>query len=129
MRTNAKSLIKSVLRNCSYSERMDTKPKTPLMGGLPRQRLSIGLLAFKGTNYFGPLTIKLSKQTRKTCATSKRYGAVFTCLTTWAVHLELILKFILGLRRFVSRRVYPVKLISENGTNFTGGERELHEAI
>ena len=65
---------------------MDTRPKTPLMGELQRQRLSTGLPAFTGVNYFGPLTIKLSKQTRKTCTTAKRYGAVFTCLTTWEVH-------------------------------------------
>ena len=84
--TNAKSVIKSVLRNCSYSKRMDTRPKTPLMGELQRQRLSTGLPAFTGVNCFGPLTIKLSKQTRKTCTTAKRYGAVFTCLTTWEVH-------------------------------------------
>ena len=47
---------------------MNTKPKPPLMGELPRQRLSIGLPAFTNTgiDYFVPLTIKLNKQTRKT---------------------------------------------------------------
>ena len=77
---NAKSLIRAVLRNCSYSKRMNTKSKPPLMGELPKT----------GIDYFGPLTIKLNKQTRKTCATAKRYGAVFTCLTTQTVYLELI---------------------------------------
>ena len=88
---------------------MNTKPKPPLMGELSRQRLSIGLPAFTNTgiDYFIPLTIKLNKQTRKTCTIAKRYGAVFTCLTTWAVHLELIGNlstdnFTVGLRRFIS---------------------------
>ena len=81
------------------------------MEELPRQRLSIGLPVFTNTGieYFGPLTIKRSKQKRKAFSTAKRYGAVFTCLTTRAVHLEPIGNlstdsFILGLRRFISRR-------------------------
>ena len=134
--TNAKSLIRSVLHNCSYCKRVNTKPKPPLMGELARQRLSIGLPAFANTgiDFFGPFTIKLSKQTRKTCATAKRYGAVFTCLTTRAVYLELIgnlstNNFILGLRRFILRRGYLLEIFSNNGTNFIGGERELREAI
>ena len=115
---------------------MNTKLTPPLMGKLPRQRLSIGLPAFTNTgiDYFEPLMIKLNKQTRKTCATAKRYGAVFTCLTTWAVHLELIRNlstdnFILELRRFISQRGYPLEIFSDNGTNFIGGERELRDAI
>ena len=59
-----------------------------------------------GIDYFGLLTIKLNKQTRKTCATAKRYEAVFICLTTRAVHLELIGNlstdnFTFGHRRFI----------------------------
>ena len=84
------------------------------------------------------MTIKLNKQTRKTCATAKRYGAVFACLTTWAVHLELIGNFTLnfttdnftlGLRRYISGRGYPLEIFSDNETNFIGGVRELHETI
>ena len=37
--------------------------------------------------------------------------------------------FILGIRRFISRRGYPVEFISDSGTNFAGGERELRETI
>ena len=44
------------------------------------------------------------------------------------VHLELIgysskNNIILGLRRFISRRVYPVEIMRENGTKFIGGAR------
>ena len=64
--TNAKSLIRSVLCNCSYCKRMNTKAKPPLMGELTEQRLSIGLPAFTNTgiDYFRPLTRKLYKQAR-----------------------------------------------------------------
>ena len=80
------------------------------------------------------MKVKLSKQTRKTCATAKRYGTVFTCLTTGAVHLKIIGNlstdnFVLGLRRFILQKGYPVEIISNNGTNFIGGERELQQAI
>ena len=115
---------------------MNMKPKPPLMGKLPWQRLSIRLppLTNTGIDYFRPLMIKLNKQTRKTFATAKRYGVVFTCLTTRAVHLKLIRNlskdnFILRLRRFISRRGYPLEIFSDNGTNVIGGERELRGAI
>ena len=50
------------------------------------------------------------------------------------VHLELIgnspkYNLILELRRFISRRVYPVEIMSDNGINFIGGARELRKAI
>ena len=78
--------------------------------------------------------INLSKQTRKTCETAKCCRAVFTCLTTRPVHLELIGNFstdnfILGLRRFILQRGYPLEILSDNGTNLIGGERELRKAI
>ena len=111
---------------------MNMRPKPPLMGELPRQRLFIGLPAFTNTgiHYFGPLTIKLSKQTRKTCVNEKRCAAVFTRLT---VHLKpiayLSTDVIFGLRRFILRRGYPVEMISDNGTNFISGQSELQEEI
>ena len=134
--TNAKSLIRSTLRNCMYCKRINSSPKAPIMGNLPTQRLAIGLPPFTNTgiDYFGPVIIKLNKRTRATAATAKRYGAIFTCLTTRAVHIELAGdlttdNFILALRRFISRRGYPSEINSDNGKNFEGGERELREAI
>ena len=64
----------------------------------------------------------------------KRYGVLFTCLASRAVHLESTNtmdtdSFINSLRRFISRRG-PVKEIRcDNGSNFVGAERELREAI
>ena len=64
----------------------------------------------------------------------KRYGVLFTCLASRAVHLESTNtmdadSFINSLRRFISRRG-PVKEIRcDNGSNIVGAERELREAI
>ena len=60
-----------------------------------------------GVDYFGPITIKVGRTTRK------RYGVLFTCLSCRAVHLEVAQSldtssFIDALRRFMARRG-PVK--------------------
>ena len=136
--SNSKYLIRSVLRKCRFCKRMNTKPKPPLMGELPRQRLYIGLPAFTNTgiDYFWRLTLMLNKLSKqgKPVQLQKRYEAVLTCLISQAVHLELIGNlstdhFILELWRYISRRVYAVEIFSDNGTNFIGRERELCQAI
>ena len=52
--SNSKYFIRSIFRNCRFCKSMNTKPKSPLMGELPRQRLYIGLPAFTNTgiDYF-----------------------------------------------------------------------------
>ena len=58
----------------------------------------------------------------------------FTCLTTHAVHLELASDlstdiFILALRRFIACRGKPKEILSDNGTNLIGADRDLRQAI
>ena len=55
-------------------------------------------------------------------------------LTMRAVHIEVAHtleedSFICAYQRFVSRRGKPRAMYSDNGTNFTGAERELREAF
>ncbi|KAJ8012710.1 hypothetical protein DPEC_G00045710 [Dallia pectoralis] len=55
-------------------------------------------------------------------------------MTTRAVHLDLLFSintnsFLMALRPFVARRGKPFELLSDRGTNFKGGERELREAF
>ena len=62
----------------------------------------------------------------------KRWGVIFICLTTRAAHIELAKDlsadaFIICLRNFVNRRGTPVRLRSDNGTNFIGEQKELVE--
>ena len=99
------------------------------MRDLPSERLSPFLPSFyfTGVDYFGPLTIKLNKRTRSTARAAKRYGALFTCMTTRAVRLELAGvmstdSFILVLRRFKARRGRPKSIRSDNGSSFIGAE-------
>jgi hypothetical protein len=81
-----------------------------------------------GMDYFGPIEIKLGRNVMK------RYGVIFTCLASRAVHIEVAHSLdtdacINAIRRFNARRD-PVKLIwSDNGTNFVGSAKELRQEI
>ena len=65
---------------------------------------------------------------------TKHYGVVFTCPNTRAVHLELAvdcstMEFLQVLRKFFLIRGQPAVVMSDNGTQFVGAERELREMV
>lgn len=81
-----------------------------------------------GVDYFGPVVIKRGR------SLVKRYGIIFTCIASRAVHLEVAFTLdtdscIHALRRFICRRGHVSSLSSDNGTNFIRAERELREAL
>ena len=83
---------------------------------------------FVGVDYFGPLEVKQRR------SRVKRYGCLFTCLTTRAVHIEIAHSLdtdsmINALRRFISVHGYPEQIRSDQGSNFTKADKELKEAI
>ena len=61
-------------------------------------------------------------------------GVIFTCLNTRAVHCEVAteastMELLQVLRRFFAQRGYPKMLLSDNGKQMVGAERELREMI
>ena len=63
----------------------------------------------------------------------KRYGALFTCLSSKAVHVECTCSldtdsFIQALRCFVAQRGNITVLRSDNGFNFVAVQKELEKA-
>ena len=63
----------------------------------------------------------------------KRYGALFTCMASRTIHIEVTFNldtesFILALRRLVARRENLRLIYSDNGSNLIGAERELKKA-
>ena len=64
----------------------------------------------------------------------KRYGVIFTCLTSHAEPLEIASSLdtdscINAIRRFICRRGQVVEMRSDNGTNYVGSEREFRETV
>lgn len=121
--------VRRFQRDCPECQRWRAQPTIPKMSDLPVARLQLYKPAFYscGMDCFGPLLVKIGRRTEK------RWGILFKCLTTRAVHLDLLPSlstdsFLMALRRFVARRGTPAELWSDRGTNFRGGERELREA-
>ena len=101
------------------------------MANLPVSRLSIEGPPFQNcaVDYFGPMSIKYGRRAR-----AKAYGAIFTCLTTRAVHIEMATdistdKFLLAFQRLISLYGQPHCINSDNGRNFIGASREISELI
>ena len=78
--------VKRIGRQCDICRRERVKMSHQQMADLPKERLATHKHPFCHTavDYFGPLEIGLSRN-----RTDKRYVALFTCLTTRAVYLDL----------------------------------------
>ena len=77
---------------------------------------------------FALFTVKDGRKERK------RYGALFTCLSSRAFHIEVTHSmttdsFIMCLRSFIGRRGYVQMIRTDNGTNFVGASAELIESF
>lgn len=101
----------------------------PKMADLPAERSATAPpFTNTGVDIFGPFTVKNGRKVQK------RYGALFTCLASRAIHLEMCAtletdSFIQALRRFIARRGPISQLRCDNGTNFRGAEKELRNAL
>ena len=77
---------------------------------------------------FGPFLVKDGRKIQK------RYEAMFTCLSSRTVHIEMTNSlttdsFIQALRRLISRRGNVRMIRSDNGTHFIGASIELRKAF
>ena len=97
---------------------------------LPKERVTPNHppFYFTGVDYFGPFYVKQGR------SSVKYYGCLFTYLTMRAVHIKhasdlSTSAFINALQRFFGRRGKPRKIISDNGTNFVGADKELRKAM
>lgn len=120
-----RQLVRAAKKNCQLCKNRSAVPKPPLMGQLPADRLTPYVRAFTytGIDYLGPYNVVVGRRCEK------RWVALFTCMTTRAIHLELAKDLstdaaILCIRNFINRRGVPVRIRSDRGTNFIGASKE-----
>ena len=95
------------------------------MANLPVDRISPAPpFSYVGHDVFGPWQI-CAQRTRGGLAHSKHWAVLFACMSTRAVHTEVIesmdtSSFINALRRFLAIRGPVIQLGSDGGTNFVG---------
>ncbi|XP_071944925.1 uncharacterized protein [Antedon mediterranea] len=128
--TRALKLTKSIFSRCVTCRRYNGRLETQKMSELPKQRLMSGEKPFtrSGVDYFGPIEIKRGR------TVLKRYGVVFTCFNTRAIHLEMADSLdtdscINAVRRFIARRGAVRYMLSDNGTNLVGADKELRKGM
>ncbi|GFU58838.1 uncharacterized protein TNCV_4840171 [Trichonephila clavipes] len=103
------------------------------MGNLPANRLSAGRAFLNvGIDFGGPFITKPNVSRSK--VKLKSYLALFICMATKAVHLEVVSDlsadaFLAAFRRFISRRGKPTNMFSDNATNFKGASSYLKEQL
>ncbi|VDL81853.1 unnamed protein product [Nippostrongylus brasiliensis] len=115
------SVFNKYIKNCSTCRRFQGLPMgAPNMPSLPLDRVMVSKpFQNVGCDFMGPF---LSK------SLNKMYVCLYTCLTTRALHLEVVENlsagaFLNSFIRFTSRRGIPKIMRSDCGTNFKQGER------
>ena len=128
---NGHALAKAIVRNCVTCRKLSHQAHSTIMASLPRERLQPCTPPFFHTSvdYFGPYAVKITRNKR-----DKHYGVIFTCMNSRAVHLEMARdastnEFIQVLRRFFAIRGFPALIMSDNGTQLVGAERQLRDMI
>ena len=74
------------------------------------------------------------KQMALTLCNGKAWVCLFTCCVITAVHLEVVTdlssqSFLKCLKRFISRRGLPSRIVSDNGTTFKGAAKSIRAVM
>lgn len=126
----AKRAVKTFINRCVACYRFSAAATTQLMGSLPSVRTKRMVRPFTncGTDLCGPIFVRVSGE--RGVRSSKGYIVIFICLSTKAVHLEVVSDmtseaFIAALKRMIGRRGNVGVIYSDNGTNFVGAKSIL----
>lgn len=124
-----RNVVKAHIRRCVICYRTKPRSQYQLMGSLPAASVTPSR-AFLHTalDYAGPIWTRTSKG--RGHKANKAWIALFICLASKAIHLELVSDltsecFIAAFRRFTARRGHCSDIYCDNGTNFVGAAGEL----
>lgn len=126
----AKRCISSIIHRCVTCRKLRGREEQQIMADLPAERLQTNPpFSYVGLDVFGPWEV-ITRRTKGGQANSKRCAVLFTCMSTRAVHIEVIetmssSSFINALCSFFAMRGTAKQLRSDCGTNFVGASREL----
>ncbi|XP_054757082.2 uncharacterized protein LOC135154340 [Lytechinus pictus] len=122
------NLVSKLISRCVTCRKLRRPTQVQKMADLPKDRLtSEPPFSYCGMDCFGPWIIREGRKE------VKKYGLLFTCMSSRAIHIEVLNSlstdaFINALRRFISVRGPVRQLRSDRGTNFVGAENELMKA-
>ncbi|XP_041633403.1 uncharacterized protein [Drosophila kikkawai] len=127
----ARNLVRKAVFQCKRCFLQRKGTSNQIMGELPIPRVQASrCFQHTGLDYAGPITIKES--TGRTPRIGKAWFSIFVCLTTKAIHIEVVSDltakaFIAAFQRFIARRTKPTDLYSDNVTTFHGGKQTLDD--
>jgi hypothetical protein len=122
-------LVKSIIYKCVRCTRIKARTAQQIMGNLPSYRANVSRpFTYVGVDYAGYFRIKCTGH--RSTKVNKVYAAFFVCFPTTAVHIEIVEElstraFLNAFERFTSRRGMPIKMFSDNASNFVGAKAIL----
>ncbi|XP_058827738.1 uncharacterized protein LOC131687658 [Topomyia yanbarensis] len=128
--TSVRNLVRKVIHSCVACFRTKPKVHEQLMADLPPERVTpCAPFQRVGVDYCGPFYVVYPHRKRQPV---KCFVAIYVCLVTKAVHLELVADLttqalLASLKRFAARRGKPDLIMCDNAKNFVGAKRELDE--
>ena len=120
-----KELATNVRKHCRMCKWIRANNETASFGALPPFRMDESEPPFTNTglDIFGPMKVRMKTP-------GKRYGLIFTCATTRAVHLEVMSdmtadQVFWAFRRFIARRGIPSLIYSDNGSQLVAVKKRF----
>lgn len=130
-----RSECRNFLHKCVICARYNYRLEQQLMSDLPGDRVRAGKpFLHSGVDYAGPFEVKVLDRDGSQLTKCKAWVAIFVCLKTRAVHIDLVtdltsVSFIACYERFIGRRGRCERIYSDNGTSFVGAAKEIRKAM
>lgn len=121
--------VSAAIKYCVTCKELRGRCEGQQMAPLPHKRTEESPpFTYVGCDIFGPFIVKDRR------SEVKRYGAIFTCMASKAIHIELIDDmttdaFLNALRCIIAIRGRIRQLHTDRGTNFIGAANELHKSL